>query len=147
MPAACRSCVTPESCQPSAVNCSADQSKSAVLSVLKCISPPVRSTSAYRRRNAGAVRRSFASRLFGHGSQKFMYILSASPGANISVSAAASPSMKRTFSSSLSRMRSIAIIIASGTFSIARNSVSGMDAAVSAVKRPLPQPSSTYSFS
>ena len=41
--------------------------------------------------------------------------------------------------------RSIATTMASGTFSMATNRMSGFSRAVSAVKRPLPQPSSTRS--
>ena len=84
-----------------------------------------------------------ASRLLGQGSQKLMYIRSASPGANMSRSPAASPLIKRTFSSPRSFTRSMAIIMASGTFSRATIRVSGRASAVSAVKRPLPQPSSS----
>ena len=58
---------------------------------------------------------------------------------------AASASRKKTFRSSISFARSIAMTIASGTRSTATNSTSGCALAVSQVKRPLPQPSSTYS--
>ncbi len=68
-----------------------------------------------------------------------------SPLAKSSGSLAASRSMKRTFSSFRLRQRSIASTITSGTFSTATSSVSGEAAAVSAVKRPLPQPSSSSS--
>ncbi len=53
--------------------------------------------------------------------------------------------MKNTLVSPASRTRSIATTIASGTFSTAMSSTSGSAFAVSAVKRPLPQPSSTRS--
>ena len=72
-----------------------------------------------------------------------MYSRSISPGANSSGRRSASVSRKRTFSSPAFFARSIARIIASGTRSTARYSVSGIAAAVSAVKRPFPQPSST----
>ncbi len=52
-------------------------------------------------------------------------------------------SMKKTLCSSAFAARSIATTIASGTFSTAMSSTSGSAAAVSTVKRPLPQPSST----
>ena len=63
----------------------------------------------------------------------------------MSGSSAASPSTKNTFFRPASMARSMATTMASGTFSTAMSSTSGSDSAVSTVKRPLPQPSSTRS--
>lgn len=69
-----------------------------------------------------------------------------SPGANISSKLAASRSRNRTLPSSRAQTRSMATTMASGTFSTAAKSMSGCCAAISAVKRPLPQPSSRCSW-
>ena len=73
-------------------------------------------------------------------------IRATSPGANSSGSQAASASMKNTFCRPSSMARSMATTMASGTFSTAMSRVSGCALAVPAVKRPLPQPSSTSRF-
>ena len=70
---------------------------------------------------------------------------STSPGAKNSGRMFAFASMKRTFRSPSAAQRSMATTIASGTISTATNSTSGSAAAMPAVKRPLPQPSSTRS--
>ena len=72
-----------------------------------------------------------------------MYSPLISPGANQSESSAASSQMNTTFSSPSARARSMAITRASGTRSTAKKSTSGARRAVSTVKRPLPQPSSS----
>ena len=53
--------------------------------------------------------------------------------------------MKNTLVSPWAAHRSMAMTMASGTRSTAMNSTSGSAAAVPAVKRPLPQPSSSRS--
>jgi len=70
-----------------------------------------------------------------------------SPGAKYWGSRAASPSTKKTLCSSLAHTRSMAITMASGTRSTAIYRALGFCSAVSAVKRPLPQPSSRYTVS
>ena len=69
--------------------------------------------------------------------------MSTSSGAKYSRSRAASPSMKKTLFRPFAWQRSMAITIASGTRSRAIYNASGCCWAVSAVKRPFPQPSSS----
>ena len=143
MPSRWRSSVTWVGWNPPAGNSSREKANSPVLSVLKWISPPSWSTWRYFSRKFRWVSRRLAWRLVGQGSQKLMYSRSTSPGAKKSGSPAASASTKNTFRSPRSRARSMAITMASGTRSTATKRTSGSAAAVSQVKRPLPQPSST----
>ncbi len=144
-PPACRSFVSSRTSQPSALICPSDHSNSGRLSVLKHSSPPRGRISAYMRRKFGEVSRCFASRLFGHGSQKFMKMRPTSPGANSSRRRIASMDIKRRFSVFASQARSMAMTSASSTFSSARSSAPGFSCAVPTVKRPLPQPISSHS--
>ena len=143
-PPACRSFVTLCTSQPSAFICSSDHVKSGRLSVLKHTSPPIGRISAYIRRKFGDVSRCFASRLFGHGSQKLTKMRSTSPGANTSRSFSASIDINRTLPISSAQARSMAMTMASSTFSRAISSAPGFSFAVPTVKRPLPQPISSH---
>ena len=76
---ACKSKVTSRRVKPAAGNSSSEKSKSARLSVLKAIAPLFVRSGLNFSRNFLYVRRRFAWRALGHGSQKFMYMRSNVP--------------------------------------------------------------------